>query len=288
MYTWLTLYITYLYIRTYYVCILYIHAFFQCFSLPSCHSQVVQHWRQNEGQDTNDHQQLLLGLSLDHLHQNHWLNGFRFFGQTSWHLQYPSNPSPKAFVMMSKPPKSLKLPWTKKQSASGNHSLHFHACLLHMFIAVMSSFTTYSLDNQTWSICFMSITSTPSAGCGGTFVSIHNFHNGQRTQEKEHHLVPVAVGMRTPKCVKLKDAFWTVSNNSVLNHSADFFTKSPAHRLRDIFQSLLDGSIKVGRRHIHSGADQGPNQDLEKEWSPQFHVLGYQFWKIRNWPSKAI
>ena len=282
MYTWLTLCNTYLYIRTYYVCILYIMHFS---SASACQVATVKLFSTEDKTKvrtpmiTNNSFWVLAWITFIKITDS---TASGFLDKLPGICKYPSNRSPKAFVMMSKPPKSLKLPWTKKQSASGNHSLHFHACLLHMFIAVMSSFTTYSLDNQTWSICFMSITSTPSADCGGTFVSIHNFHNGQRTQEKEHHLVPVAVGMRTPKFVKLKDAFWTVSNNSVLNHYTDFFKKSPAHRLRDIFQSLLDGSIKVGRRHIHSGADQGPNQDLEKEWSPQFHVLGYQFWKIRN------
>lgn len=267
----------------------YIHSFFHCFSLPSCHSQVVQHWRQDEGQDTNDHQQLLLGLGLDHLHQNHWLNGFRFFGQTSWHLQYPSNPSPKAFVMMSKPPKSLKLPWTKKQSASGNHSLHFNAfctcspqwCPLSHLIPLITkhdpSASCPLLARPLQASQASRVTAAPLwASIISTMVNAPRRKNTTWFRSQ----------LRTLKCVKLKDAFWTVSNNSVLNHSTDFFKKSPAHRLRDIFQSLLDGSIKVGRRHIHSGADQGPNQDLEKEWSPQFHVLGYQFWKIRNWPFK--
>ncbi len=164
-------YLTIWYFVVYYYKYTFIHSLCHCFSLPSCHSQVVKHWRQDEGQDTNDQQQLLLGLSLDHLHnsfqnhQNHWLN-FRFWtpGISSFFAQPAPTATPQQLPGgLRNDVKASQIGKAAMDKTASGNPLHFNVCLLRMFTAGVSSFTTYSLDNQTWSISFMSITGTPSA-----------------------------------------------------------------------------------------------------------------------------
>ena len=101
-------------------------------------------------------------------------------------LQHPSN-SREAFVMMSKPLKSVKLPWTKQQAAIIHFTLTCAFCACSPQGCPLSQLIPLITKHDPSASCPL-LARPLQASHGGTFVSIHNFHNGQRTQEKKHHL----------------------------------------------------------------------------------------------------